>query len=71
MAEHGTDTLAWRKSSYSGASGGDCLEVARVRGGLVPLRDSKRAGGPVVAVSITAWRAFVGAVDHDGPCDHG
>ncbi|MDT0266437.1 DUF397 domain-containing protein [Streptomyces sp. DSM 44915] len=63
MADHGADTLRWRKSSYSGASGGDCLEVALGRGGLVPLRDSKRAGGPVVAVSMAAWRAFVGAVD--------
>ncbi|UED87250.1 DUF397 domain-containing protein [Streptomyces profundus] len=63
MAQHGTDVLAWRKSSYSGASGGDCVEVARGARGKVPLRDSKRAGGPVVAVSTAAWRAFVGAME--------
>jgi hypothetical protein len=50
----------WRKSSYSGNTGGDCGEVA---GGCptaaVPVRDSKNPDGPVVVVGAGAWRAFV------------
>ncbi|MGW1536378.1 DUF397 domain-containing protein [Streptomyces aureus] len=49
----------WRKSTYSGASGGDCLEVALLEGHpTVPVRDSKNPG-PVIAFGATAWGAFV------------
>jgi hypothetical protein len=50
----------WRKSSYSNAEGGECVEVADGLPGVVPVRDSKNPGGPVVTVSVVAWRAFVG-----------
>ncbi|MFZ4154058.1 DUF397 domain-containing protein [Streptomyces pseudogriseolus] len=50
----------WRKSSYSGNTGGDCVEVAPVWPiGLVPVRDSKNPSGPVVTVGAGAWQAFV------------
>jgi hypothetical protein len=49
----------WRKSSYSGINNGDCVEVADGVLGTVPVRDSKVVGGPVVAVSASAWLAFV------------
>ncbi|MET9952880.1 DUF397 domain-containing protein [Streptomyces sp. NPDC006339] len=52
----------WRKSSYSNTSGGDCLEVADNTPGLVPVRDSKRPGGPVLVVTAGAWTPFVAAV---------
>ncbi|MGW6296192.1 DUF397 domain-containing protein [Streptomyces sp. NPDC055058] len=53
----------WRKSSYSGGSGGEsCLEVADGVPGVVPVRDSKVAGGPVVVVGAVAWTEFIGAV---------
>lgn len=35
----------WRKSSFSGSNGGNCVEVAS---GLRALRDSKNPGGPVL-----------------------
>ncbi|MFF0288991.1 DUF397 domain-containing protein [Streptomyces sp. NPDC005262] len=55
--------LAWFKSSYSGAEGGDCVEVADATG-AVHIRDSKVAAGPVLTVSRHAWARFVGvAVD--------
>ncbi|MFE9122108.1 DUF397 domain-containing protein [Streptomyces sp. NPDC007172] len=53
---------AWRKSSYSDADGGSCVEVADGFGDVVPVRDSKVADGPVLAVGAGAWARFVGAV---------
>jgi uncharacterized protein DUF397 len=57
----GTDLnhIQWHKSSYSNGSGGDCVEVAQPRSGLV-VRDSKRRSGPVVRFRADAWGAFVG-----------
>ncbi|MDG9693926.1 DUF397 domain-containing protein [Streptomyces mutabilis] len=50
----------WRKSSYSGPNGGDCVEVAdNCPTGAVPVRDSKNTSGPVVTVGARAWQAFV------------
>ncbi|MFI6152947.1 DUF397 domain-containing protein [Kitasatospora sp. NPDC051170] len=53
---------AWRKSSYSGGNGGDCIEVAPGFPGLVPVRDSKDPQGPALVFSASAWEAFVAAV---------
>lgn len=52
--------LAWRKSSYSGPSNGDCLEITGSCPGLAPIRDSKRPSGPALVFSTSAWSAFVG-----------
>ncbi|MFE9908435.1 DUF397 domain-containing protein [Streptomyces clavifer] len=49
----------WRTSSYSGGQG-ECVEVAPNLPRLVPVRDSKRPAGPVLAFGHGAWRAFVG-----------
>jgi hypothetical protein len=49
----------WRKSSHSDDNGGDCVEVADGVPGVVPVRDSKVPGGPVVLVGSAAWAAFV------------
>lgn len=49
----------WRKSSYSNAAGGDCLEVADGVPGTVPVRDSKRPIGPVLLVPTAAWATFI------------
>ncbi|WP_275464355.1 DUF397 domain-containing protein [Streptomyces noursei] len=55
-------TLAgWYKSSYSGPSNGDCLEVARGHA-TIPVRDSKHPAGPVLSFSSASWAAFVSAV---------
>ena len=52
--------IQWRKSSYSGSTGGDCVEVAvTCPTGAVPVRDSKNPSGPVLTVGAGAWRAFV------------
>jgi hypothetical protein len=53
-----TSELNWRKSSYSGGSGGNCVELAS-QDGRVLVRDTKQAGnGPVVTFSGPAWRRF-------------
>ncbi|MFI0260251.1 DUF397 domain-containing protein [Streptomyces sp. NPDC017056] len=50
----------WLKSSYSGANGGNCIEVARGFPGVVPVRDSKVPDGPYLMVPAAAWSAFAG-----------
>ncbi|MEU3960563.1 DUF397 domain-containing protein [Streptomyces buecherae] len=52
----------WRKSSYSGDDGGNCVEVAPGFAGVVPVRDSKDPNGPALAFSSSAWSAFVAGV---------
>ncbi|MGV9393302.1 DUF397 domain-containing protein [Streptomyces olivaceus] len=51
--------FTWFKSSYSGAEGGDCIEIAAGTA-AVRVRDSKATTGPVVTVSRDAWAGFVG-----------
>ncbi|MFJ8712425.1 DUF397 domain-containing protein [Streptomyces violaceus] len=53
-----TSGLAWFKSSYSGAEGGQCVEVAAATN-AVHVRDSKDATRPVLTVSREAWAGFV------------
>ncbi|WEV27599.1 DUF397 domain-containing protein [Streptomyces sp. 71268] len=52
----------WRKSSYSGNNGGNCVEVAPGFPGVVPVRDSKDPNGPALAFSSSTWAAFVAGV---------
>ena len=55
----GIANLSWRKSTFSGNGGPDCVEAAS-RGGHVLVRDTKQDGhGPVLQVSVAAWRRFV------------
>ncbi|MFF3324688.1 DUF397 domain-containing protein [Streptomyces sp. NPDC002889] len=53
---------AWRKSSYSGGSSGECLEVDAAHPTAVPVRDSKHATGPAVRFAPSAWSSFVTAL---------
>jgi hypothetical protein len=49
----------WRKSSYSGGNGGNCVEVARNLPGVVAVRDSKNPAGPALTFTPDEWRAFL------------
>ena len=62
MASTGPDlsTVVWRKSSYSNATGGECVEVRDDLPGVVPVRDSKVLHGPALLIPATAWAPFVG-----------
>lgn len=50
-------SAVWRKSTRSGASGGNCVEAAAAAR-AVAVRDSKNPDGPSLAVTAQAWRAF-------------
>ncbi|MER7051474.1 MULTISPECIES: DUF397 domain-containing protein [unclassified Streptomyces] len=56
-----TTELAWFKSSYSGSSGDDCIEVA-VSGQAVCVRDSKDVTRPRFDIGHEGWSRFVGFV---------
>jgi Domain of unknown function (DUF397) len=46
----------WRKSSYSGDNGGECVEVGTA--GAVLVRDTTDRYSPVLVFPGDAWRAF-------------
>ncbi|WP_329276359.1 DUF397 domain-containing protein [Streptomyces sp. NBC_01451] len=54
---------SWFKSSYSGGSGTECVECAWLAGSAL-IRDSKRVGGPVLAVRGQAWQVFIGSLSN-------
>jgi Domain of unknown function (DUF397) len=54
-------TLNWRKASYSGNGGGNCVEVADAAR-LVMVRDTTDRGGAVLSVPAEAWQAFLGSL---------
>jgi len=53
----GNRAITWRKSSYSGNNGGQCVEVGDVAR-VIAVRDSKDPHGPVLAFTPHAWRRF-------------
>ncbi|MFF5179373.1 DUF397 domain-containing protein [Micromonospora sp. NPDC000316] len=57
----------WRKSTRSGGSGGNCVEVADNVPGVVGVRDSKAPTGPTLAFAPAAWAAFVTGVQGQHP----
>ena len=58
------DGTAWRKSSYSGANGGQCIEVGTAPDTIL-VRDSKDAGSGVLTFTPVAWRELVARVKAD------
>jgi Domain of unknown function (DUF397) len=59
---NGPDSLRWRKSTFSGANGGGCVEVAG-RDEMIMVRDTKDHGrGPVHRYTANEWRAFIAGV---------
>jgi hypothetical protein len=51
----------WRKSSYSGNGGSDCVEVGG-RGDRVVVLDTKNRTGLVLEITPGAWRRFADKV---------
>ncbi|MGC5567167.1 DUF397 domain-containing protein [Streptomyces sp. FR-108] len=54
-----TTGLTWFKSSYSGDSSGDCVEVATCPAATIHVRDSKDVLGPQLTLSPAAWGSFI------------
>jgi hypothetical protein len=59
---HSLDNVTWRKSSYSGSNGGNCVEVAALPGNVLAVRDSKNPDGPALTFSRAEWRTFTTAL---------
>jgi hypothetical protein len=59
----GPNAVIWRKSSYSGSNGGQCIEVAAP--GPVLVRDTEDRAGAVLEFGADAWREFAGKVKAD------
>jgi hypothetical protein len=51
----------WRTASYSGAYGGECVEVASAVDAVM-VRDTKNRNGETLSVPAGAWRAFIAAM---------
>ena len=47
----------WRTSSYSGANGGECVEVGQDQD-LIAVRDTNDRTGPVLRFAPQTWRHF-------------
>jgi hypothetical protein len=56
----------WRKSSYSGSGGGNCIEVANAPA-TVLVRDSKDPDGPRLAFGPHTWAAFAATLQAGAP----
>jgi len=57
--------VRFRKSSFSGSSGGNCVEIA-LADAAFGVRDSKTPIGPVLAVRAPQGAAFLHAIKSDG-----
>lgn len=59
-----TTEPVWRRSTYSGGQGGNCVEWAptHASGGVVPVRDSKDTSRTSLRFSTGAWASFVEGV---------
>jgi hypothetical protein len=51
----------WRTASYSGANGGECVEVANAADAVM-VRDTKNRNGQTLSVPASVWRAFIAAM---------
>jgi hypothetical protein len=60
-SERPNSELNWVKSSLS-FSNGNCVEVASLADGGVGVRNSRDAGGSVLAFTPDEWHAFLGGV---------
>ena len=50
--------LAWQKSSYSSASGDNCVEVAPLPGGGRAIRDSKAPDAGLFVLTPAQWQTL-------------
>ncbi|MEU8040830.1 DUF397 domain-containing protein [Streptosporangium sp. NPDC049078] len=54
--------LVWRKSTLSGGSGDNCVEVADLPDGGALIRDTKNRAGGELHITPGGWRTFLSAV---------
>ncbi|WP_371647510.1 DUF397 domain-containing protein [Streptomyces mirabilis] len=51
--------VQWRKSSYSGDQGGQCIEITETLDTTIAVRDSKNPTGPILTIAPAAFATFV------------
>jgi hypothetical protein len=54
--------VTWIKSSYSGPTGGNCVEMAVLPDGGVAVRNSRFPSRSALVFTAAEWDAFVGGV---------
>ncbi|WSA42426.1 DUF397 domain-containing protein [Streptomyces sp. NBC_01808] len=61
------EAAAWKKSSYSGGSEGQCVECADViqTHAHIAVRDSKDPEGPALLFTSDAFDGFIAAVKRE------
>ncbi|MDW4908015.1 DUF397 domain-containing protein [Streptomyces sp. ADMS] len=57
---------SWRKSSYSDMQGNQCVEIARIEGGDVLVRDTKDTSRGRLAFTVQSWSLFLAAPSEQG-----
>ena len=63
-AHHGgiADSMnTWRKSSYSGSSGNNCVEVAQSDNAVL-VRDTTNRDGALLTVDAAVWQLFTASL---------
>jgi Domain of unknown function (DUF397) len=53
--------MDWRKSTYSNANGGDCVEVAGIAPAVL-VRDTQDRDGVTLTITAQAWQEFTSAL---------
>ena len=53
-------SASWIKSSYSGPTGGNCVEIAFLADDDVAMRNSRDPDGPALVFTRAEWAAFLG-----------
>jgi hypothetical protein len=61
-----TPPPTWRKSSYSNASSGDCVEAARLGHKRIGLRDSKRIEAGHLVLPVSRFAALLQEIKGSG-----
>ncbi|MFC9618532.1 DUF397 domain-containing protein [Streptomyces sp. NPDC056930] len=61
MTDQPSADSQWWKSSHSGGSGTECVEVADLQS-RVGVRDSKQPRGPHIVVRHNTWARFVASL---------
>jgi len=56
--------MEWRKSSYSGSNGGNCVETASADG-VILVRDTTARDAGTLTLTADAWKAFTGTIKRD------
>ena len=52
-------TGPWIKSSFSGPTGGNCVQVAFLSDGEVAVRNSRQPDGPALVFTGAEWDVFL------------